>query len=299
MVRRSVIRSGKDRSEALQAIMLGQETGHIVLGHLEIGSTLTFSIHNLFKNNRWENDASVIGYLCLIPTVEMIRMVQNGIQGPEELFSELQPMFGDDEKLGMKICIERSRIFNELLGICGGKCLEGGDCRVCGEPSARSISVASLHKRAPDEVRVVGSPFDVEAGGEYRLRSDDAHIVRLRFKLQVTGKSIRLIARDVPVAGMTFNEALVNTTSFISGRGRSLVLEWNPQNEHDPNAIRVIGRWRSATGRENEMQIGWVPRNTAARIARQARGLPIYGALKTLFKPAKGRNPGIRLGIWV
>ncbi len=81
--------------------MLGQETGHIVLGHLEIGSTLTFSIHNLFKNNRWENDASVIGYLCLIPTVEMIRMVQNGIQGPEELFSELQPMFGDDEKLGM------------------------------------------------------------------------------------------------------------------------------------------------------------------------------------------------------
>ena len=63
-----VIRLNPDRSEALQIIVLGHEIGHILLGHLEIGSNLTFSIHNLFTEMKWERDASAIGYLCLIPT---------------------------------------------------------------------------------------------------------------------------------------------------------------------------------------------------------------------------------------
>jgi len=47
------------------------------------------------------------------------------------------------------------------------------------------------------------------------------------------------------------------------------------------------------------MQIGWVPREVAARIAFEAEGAPIYGVLQTLFKPDEGRNPGIRFGVWM
>mgnify|MGYP000940617809 CR=1 FL=1 len=296
---RPIIRLNPNSSEALQIIILGHEIGHILLGHLEIGSELPFSIHNLFLKNRWERDASVIGYLCLIPTAELIRMVRNDIQGPEELFSELQPMFGDDEKLGMEICVERMKIFIALLDNCGGKCLEGEDCHVCGEAPPRPGPAAAFFNRPPADVRVVGSPYDVEPGGEYRFRSDGANVVRIRFQPPVTGRTIRLFARNVPVAGVSFGEALGNTTAFISGRDRSLILERDPGNQFDPNAIRVIARWRGATGSEHQAQIGWVPRAVAARVAHRARGIPLCGALKTLFRPDKGKNPGIRFEIWV
>ncbi len=294
-----VIRINTDRSEALQILVLGHEIGHVLLGHLELSSTLPFSIHNLFRKNHREHDASVVGYLCLIPTAELIRMVRSGISGPEELFSELQPMFGDDEKLRMNICVERIRIFKQLLEVCGGKCLEGGNCDACEAVPFTPDLAAPLDGRLPGDLRIVNSPFHVEPGEEYRLRWDAENIVRIRFKPPVTGKLIHLLVRDVPVAGVTFNESLANTTAFISGRNRSLILERDPGDPHDPNAIRVIGRWIGATGSENEEQLGWVPRSIAARIAQQARGHPIYGALKTLFRPCEGKNPRIRFGIWV
>jgi hypothetical protein len=201
-------------------------------------------------------------------------MVRYGIQGPEELFSELQPMFGDDEKVGMQICAERIRIFNDLLAACGGRCLDGGDCHVCGDAPAGPWLPDSLYGRTPDDVRVVSSPFETQPGEEYRLHRDLAHVVRIRFKLPVTGKQVGLFARDVPVAGISFPEALENAKAFIAGCDRSLLLERDPGNRHDPNAIRVIGRWRGASGSEHAMQIGWLPREVAAMIASQAEGPP-------------------------
>jgi hypothetical protein len=131
------------------------------------------------------------------------------------------------------------------------------------------------------------------------LRCDREHVIRIRFNLPVSGKPIRLFARDVPVAGISFPEVLENAKAFIAGCDRSLLLERDPGNRHDPNAIRVIGRWHGAAGSMCEMQIGWVPRDIAARIADRAECAPIYGTLTTLFKPDEGRNPGIRFGIWV
>ncbi len=294
-----VIRLNTSRSEALLVVILGHEMGHILLGHLGPGSSLPFSVQSLFKKDRWERDASIIGYLSLIPTSELIRMVRYGIQGPEELFSELQPMFGDDEKVGMQICTERIRIFNDLLAVCGGRCLEGGDCHVCEDAPTQRKPVGLLDKRVPDDGCVVYSPFELQPGEEYRLRNDREYVVRIRFKSPVTGKQIRLFACDVPVTGISFHDVLENAAAFIAGRNRSLVIERDPGNRHDPNAIRVIGRWRDAAGSEQERQIGWVPKDIAARIASQAAGAPIYGALQTLFRPDEGRNPGIRFGIWV
>lgn len=46
-----------------------------------------------------------------------------------------------------------------------------------------------------------------------------------------------------------------------------------------------------------ECVLDQVPREVAARIAFEAEGAPICGVLQTLFKPDKGRNPGIRFGI--
>jgi hypothetical protein len=160
-----LIRLNTNRSDALLVVILGHEIGHILLGHLEPGADLPFSIHTLFKKDRWERDASIVGYLSLIPTSELIRMVRYGIKGPEELFSELQPMFGDDEKIGMQICAERIRIFNDLLAACGGRCLDGGDCQVCGDAPAEPWLLDSLHGRTPDDVRIVHSPFETKPGG--------------------------------------------------------------------------------------------------------------------------------------
>ena len=101
------------------------------------------------------------------------------------------------------------------------------------------------------------------------------------------------------VAGISFPDALESATAFIAGRDRSLLLERDPGNRHDPNAIRVITRWLDTTRSEHAMQIGWVPREVGARIAFEAEGASIYGVLTTLFKPDEGRNPGIRFGIWM
>ena len=131
------------------------------------------------------------------------------------------------------------------------------------------------------------------------MHRDLAHVVRIRFKSPVTGKKVGLFSRDVPVAGISFPDALENATAFIAGCDRSLLLERDPGNRHDPNAIRVIGRWRGASGSEHQMQIGWVPKDIAARISSEVESAPIYGVLTALFKPDEGRNPGIRFGIWV
>ena len=52
-------------------------------------------------------------------------------------------------------------------------------CRACGDTAAERWPAESLHDRAPDDVRVVFSPFLLQPGEEYRLHNDRAHLVRI------------------------------------------------------------------------------------------------------------------------
>jgi hypothetical protein len=112
----------------------------------------------------------------------------------------------------------------------------------------------------------------------------------------VTGKKVGLFSRDVPVAGISFPDALENSTAFIAGCDRFLLLERDPGNRHDPNAIRVIGRWHGASGSEHQMQIGWVPREVAARIAFEAEVPPFTACSRRCSNLSKEETPESGLG---
>lgn len=113
---------------------------------------------------------------------------------------------------------------------------------------------------------------------------DAENVDRIRFDPPVTGKLIRLLVRGVPVAGVTIDESLVNATAFNSGRSRSLILEPDPGNPHAPNAIRVIGRWRGATGSENEEQTGVGAEKYRGKNCTAGQGVPHLRGVQDLVQ---------------
>ena len=70
---------------------------------------------------------------------------------------------------------------------------------------------------------------------------------------------------DVEVAGISHRKAQV--IAFAKRQQHSLELEREPNNRHDPNAIKVFGRAKGwfFWGR---FFLGYLPKETAARIAR-------------------------------
>ena len=76
------------------------------------------------------------------------------------------------------------------------------------------------------------------------------------------------------------------------GTDREVILERDPANKIDPNAIKVIGRWSDSTGLPHEAQLGWVPAKVAAQIDLD---VPIRATVEAMFRPRLGK---IRLDVW-
>jgi len=119
--------------------------------------------------------------------------------------------------------------------------------------------------------------------------NDDYAIeVRSRFPPNVTA-----FDGEYPVAGVSkYQEAL---THFIEGSDRRLVLEPEPTNQYDRNAIRVDAIWREADGEQFRGPIGYVPREHAAVLARRDPNLILHARPIVLFRPTKNRHAGIRI----
>lgn len=84
----------------------------------------------------------------------------------------------------------------------------------------------------------------------------------------------------VPAAGVSFRPEALDDSSFDPGRRLSLVPE--PENEHDPNAV---GIWNE----ERTLQLGYVPRDDAPRLAGDEQAVSIWrtdGGLRVLIAPA-------------
>lgn len=116
-------------------LALAHDLGHNLLGHLEIAQTLNFQnpVKSVFSRNRIERDASVIALLSLIPTHILINMALQGRLEAVELYSDFQHLWYDmEENQALKMCAERIVVFNDLLTICGGRCLQGERCNGCG-----------------------------------------------------------------------------------------------------------------------------------------------------------------------
>jgi HIRAN domain-containing protein len=97
-----------------------------------------------------------------------------------------------------------------------------------------------------------------------------------------TGESVRWEdprIRVVPVAGVSYRAEALPDPSFDPGRRLALVPE--PDNEHDPNAV---GIWNE----ERTLQLGYVPRETAAELRRDEQAVSLWrfeGGLRVLIVP--------------
>lgn len=131
----SVIYYNPNLQETLLILALGHELAHQLLGHLESIYPLRFSspFQSHPAHDRDEREASIFASLCLIPTPNLIKLKLQERFSPEDLYADLTPLFGEYERdFGWRICLERVRIFNELLEICRARCMKGEPCRGCG-----------------------------------------------------------------------------------------------------------------------------------------------------------------------
>ena len=86
--------------------------------------------------------------------------------------------------------------------------------------------------------------------------------------------------RVVKVAGSSYRLEALQDAGFDPGRRLSLVPE--PDNEHDPNAVAI---WNE----ERTLQLGYVPRETAAELADDEQAVSLWrveGGLRVLIAPA-------------
>jgi hypothetical protein len=104
-----------------------------------------------------------------------------------------------------------------------------------------------------------------------------------RLREAATGEPVRWEdprIRVVPVAGVSYRADALPDGSFDPGRPLALVPE--PENEHDPNAV---GIWNE----ERKLQLGYVPRETAAELAGDEQAVSLWrveGGLRVLIAPA-------------
>ncbi|MGB9833644.1 MAG: HIRAN domain-containing protein [bacterium] len=100
------------------------------------------------------------------------------------------------------------------------------------------------------------------------------------------------------VAGISFDSARESALSFAYGNERSLELKRDPQNPYDPNVVEVLGHWRDEKGKEHSGFLGYVPRELAARIAKEAPSANLVATLETLILPPEKEIPWDQFSIW-
>jgi hypothetical protein len=131
---------------------------------------------------------------------------------------------------------------------------------------------------------------------EYRRPDDPEHIIRIN-QNQPKGCP-RKIKNYVEVAGVSQPEYRTALESLIAGKERQITLEREPDNPHDPNAIKVIGHWTDKNGVHHISQIGWVPKVVASEIIQEVPERSIGACIEAMFKPVSQKSAGIRISIW-
>ncbi len=100
------------------------------------------------------------------------------------------------------------------------------------------------------------------------------------------------LAEGLTVAGLYIHEKKV--LEFIKGENHSIILEREPENDYDANAIKVIAKWVEGNTGRTEM-VGYVRKDIAAKIAKHS-GKPIIGCLQYISLPKKQTKDNPRVG---
>lgn len=95
-----------------------------------------------------------------------------------------------------------------------------------------------------------------------------------------SGAGTRLVVQSSPLAGFQFYDARESWDEMKVGDALELVRE--PDNAHDPDAVRVLWRGR---------MLGYVPKRENAHVARQLdRGVALQAKIVTLQAHPNPRN---------
>jgi hypothetical protein len=187
----------------------------------------------------------------------------------------------------------------------GGRGRGVGSGRSCRGRSRRATCASMREEQAPTGgARAGGAPAGDGAGGrrvavlavereERYWYPDDGSIVWVAGYRPVDPQSGRYLARDAPaladrgllVAGVAgagrFHDAALQAEAVSPGR--ALILRRDPDNEHDANAIAVLA--------VDGAQVGWVPREVAARIAPELDAGEPWAAVVLRERRASPRDP--------
>lgn len=110
-----------------------------------------------------------------------------------------------------------------------------------------------------------------------------------------TKRFTKLVAEDVPVAGISYRQEVI--TKLIEGTGRKILLEREPDNKHDKKAIKILARWK-VEDEEYIEHVGYVPKEIAAKIAKKYPNNDLLGCLSVIFTPSADRSAGMRFSIY-
>lgn len=128
-------------------------------------------------------------------------------------------------------------------------------------------------------------------GREYRRTKDDVNVIRVNQR-PAKGLAKKFI-NYTSVAGLRYryDDAL----AFIHGSNREIILQREPNNPFDKNAIAVYGAWSDASGRQTR-QLGYLRREEAEKMT----SLQLFGAtLDAMYQPYKDKSIGIRVSVWI
>jgi hypothetical protein len=132
---------------------------------------------------------------------------------------------------------------------------------------------------------------------EFRRPDDPEKVIRIN---QKSPKGLpKKLYEYINVSGVTHNTRIDNVKDFIiNGSKRNIMLIREPENLYDKNAVKVIGNWIDKTMNQKKEQLGYIPSEIAADLAKKYKDARISATIKALFIPVGQESPGIRIDIW-
>ena len=241
-----------------------------------------------------EQEANLYAAELLMPKEELLSVLPD-LYEPEQIPSQV-------EFLSQKFEVSFEAMVRRLMDLRALR-KDWGEWLLSGAPEAQIPTSESESRetvpfsRSPEKNLPVISPEEAfPFNQEFHYPGDPPHWIRLR---QPVPEGAKLFAQGIEVAGISFESTRENVVHFVYGKERSLELKRDPQNPYDKNAIEVIGHWRDEEGKEHSGLLGYVPRELALRLAKDALSAELFATLETLILPRRRKSPGIRFSVWI
>ena len=245
-------------------------------------------------NSRLERQANLYAAELLMPKEEILSSLPD-IYEPEQILSHVERLASKFE-VSFQAVVRRLMELKALrkdLGewLLSGRAQAGFSFSNIPDKENHSSSEMPAHRPAP----VISPEKEPPLNSEFRYPGDPPHWVRLR---QAPPEGAKLMAQGIEVAGISFEGTKENAFLFAFGRDRSLKLKRDPLNPYDQNAVEVLGHWSDAQGKERSGLLGYVPKELASRLAKEAPKEQLSATLETVILPRGKKSPGIRFSVW-